>query len=448
MLWQLSALDAAAKIRNGEITSVELTTSCLDHIRESDGEIEAWAFIDRDLALEQASAMDGLRQKGRPMGRLHGVPVGVKDIFDTVGMPTAWGTRVHTGRMPSADAAVIDRLREAGAIVLGKTATSPLAFASPASTRNPHNTGHSPGGSSAGSAAAVSIGHVPLALGSQTNGSLIRPASYCGVYGFKPTRGMISRRGCLQTSQSLDQVGVMGRTLEDLAVLADVLKGFDPADPASYARPKPQMLKGCRTEPPVEPCFAWFDLPYNDRLSDATRAGLEEVLESLGGRVERLPAPTSFTDILDHHRAVHEYEFLENLENDPAIEPGETDDILKAILKHARTVTDDDYQQALAMLAGAEDYFTAFFNDYDAVIAPAALGEAPKMGGGTGDPVCSTIWTFAGLPSLSLPWLTGNSGLPAGVQLIGSVEEDGRLFRTAAWLERQVLGSSGQDAGA
>jgi len=215
--WALTATEAVSQIREGKLSSVDLTKACLARIEETDGQIGAWAYLDAENALKQAEAMDDLRKHGRPIGALHGVPVGVKDIFDTADMPTGLGSPAHPTRQPDADCAAVEKLREAGAVILGKTVTTPLAFASPSTTRNPHNADYSPGGSSSGSAAAVAAGHIPLAIGSQTGGSVNRPASYCGTYGFKPTRGQISRRGALQTSQTLDCVGSFARTLEDVA---------------------------------------------------------------------------------------------------------------------------------------------------------------------------------------------------------------------------------------
>ena len=439
MVWQLPALEAARKIRDGEISSHELVSSCLERIDETEGEIGAWAFLDPELALAEAKAMDFIRASGRPTGPLHGVPVAVKDIFDTANMPTAWGTEVHKYRQPDRNSAVVDKLHEAGAVVLGKTVTTELAFAMAGPTRNPHNSKHTAGASSAGSAASVAAGHAPLSIGSQTNGSTIRPAAFCGVYGFKPSRGIISRRGCLETSRTLDQVGVMGRSLEDVALLADVLGGFDPADPGTYARPKPKMLEGAKAQVPVEPSLAWFDLPYGDRLTEATVAGLEEVMDALGQRVERLETPRSFADVIRHQKVIHEYEFYQRLKDDPAAEPDRIHETLKPVMERGQKTSDADYKLALAMVAGSEKYFSAFFMDYDAILAPSALGEAPLIEDGAGDPICSTIWTFAGLPCLTLPLLTGETGLPSGVQLIGSIEEDDRLLRTAKWLEKHLL---------
>ncbi len=438
MPWTLTAREAAASIRTGTLTSVELVKACLERIEHTDSEIGAWAYLDADRAIAQAEAMDDLRRRGRPVGALHGVPVGIKDIFDTKDMPTGLGARVHKDRQTDNDAALIEKLRGAGAVILGKTVTTPFAFASPAHTRNPHDRARSPGGSSSGSAAAVAAGHVPLALGTQTGGSTIRPASFCGIHGFKPTRGIFSRRGCLETSPTLDQPGIFARTTDDLALLGDVLSGYDAADPASYNRPMPELEVGYAASAPVDPLFAWFDLPYGDRLSPAMREGLTELLKALGDRVERLATPASFADVIDQHAIIHRYEFHRALSHDPGLVPAEVDATMTALLAHGARITETEYNAAKAYVMGAEEFFASFFNDYDAIIAPAALGEAPPIEEGTGDAICSLIWTFAGLPCLSLPWLEGEGGLPMGVQLIGSAEEDDRLFRTAAWLERRM----------
>ncbi len=437
-LWSLSAREAAAGIRTGSLTSVDLVQACLDRIAGTDDTIGAWAWLDADMALAQAREMDDLRRRGRPVGALHGVPVGIKDIFETKDMPTGLGSRMHQDRQGDMDAALVEKLRSAGAVILGKTVTTPFAFASPAHTRNPHDPARTPGGSSSGSAAGIAAGHMPLALGTQTGGSVIRPASFCGIYGYKPTRGMLSRRGCLQTSATLDQPGIFARSLDDIALLADAVTGYDVADPASFNRPMPRLEAGYASPAPVDPVFAWIDLPYADRLSPAMRDGLAEMLAVLGDRVERVPAPASFAEIIDHHAIVHRYEFYNTLHADPGLAPEETDEVMKGLLDHGARISKDEYKESLAYVAGAEDWFDNFFNDYDAIIAPSALGEAPPLAEGTGDAVCCVIWTFAGLPCLSLPWLTGEGGLPLGVQLVGSREEDDRLFRTAAWLERTL----------
>lgn len=431
----LSANEAARKIRQGLLTSVDLVKSCLSRIEETDGQIKAWAHLDAGHALKQAEEMDEIRRSGRPTGPLHGIPVGLKDIIDTADFPTERGTEIHAGRKPDSDAALVERLREAGAVILGKTVTTEFAFLHPAQTRNPHNAAYSPGGSSSGSAAAVAAHHVPLAIGTQTNGSVIRPAAFCGTFGFKPTRGVISRRGVLQTSESLDQVGTFGRTLEDVALLADVIGGYDAADPMSYARPRPQMLAGSRAKPGVEPELVWFDLPFNDRLSEDAREGLEEVVSALGGRVERFQISENMHGLVDVQRTIHEYEICHHLEDVFASHWDQLSNSLQPIVERGRKISEEQYQDALAVMASASAYFDSFFKDYDAVIAPSAAGEAPKFGGGTGDPIFCTIWTLCGLPTLNLPLLVGKNGLPVGVQLIGAAEEDDRLLRTASWMQ-------------
>jgi Asp-tRNA(Asn)/Glu-tRNA(Gln) amidotransferase A subunit family amidase len=242
----LSASEAARLIHGGAISSEQLVEACLARIREVDGEVQAWAFLDPDYALAQARAADAKRLEGKPIGPLHGVPIGIKDIFDTADMPTENGSPIHAGRTPSRDAATVAILRAAGAVIMGKTVTTEFAYFSPGKTRNPHNPGHTPGGSSSGSSAAVAAEMVPLALGSQTNGSTIRPAAYCGVIGFKPTHGLISRHGILTLSRSLDHVGLFARTIDDIALLAAQLVGYDERDPDTRPRRWPRRTRRCR----------------------------------------------------------------------------------------------------------------------------------------------------------------------------------------------------------
>ena len=434
----LCAVEAARKIRAGSLSSVDLVKACLARIDETDGQLKAWVHLDPGYALNQAEAMDAIRRAGRPIGPLHGVPVGLKDIIDTRDLPTERGTPIFAGRRPSKDAALVERLRDAGAVILGKTASTELAFVHAAETRNPHDPNRSPGGSSSGSAAAVAAFQVPLAIGTQTNGSVIRPAAFCGTYGFKPTRGVISRRGVLQTSKSLDQVGVFGRTLEDVALLADVIGGYDPSDPMCYARPRPKMLEGSRADAPVEPEFVWFDLPFNDRLTEDAREGLDELVNTLGARVERVPVAENMVGLVDVQRVIHEYEICHHLESVFAEHWDMVSTSLRPVIERARTISDAQYDEALEVMASAAGFFAEFFNDYDAVIAPSAAGEAPEFGNGTGDPVFCTIWTLCGLPSLNLPLLVGENGLPVGVQLVGAAEEDDRLLRTASWMLKQL----------
>jgi Asp-tRNA(Asn)/Glu-tRNA(Gln) amidotransferase A subunit family amidase len=436
--YTLTATEAVQAIASGQLSSVELVTSCLVRITKTDPDIQAWAYLDAEAALAQAAECDRIRKAGFATGPLHGVPVGLKDIIDTADMPTQRGTPIFAGRQSGADARIVELLRQAGAVIMGKTVTTELAFVHANETRNPHNLDHSPGGSSSGSAAAVAALHVPLAIGTQTNGSVIRPASFCGIFGFKPTRGVISRDGLLQTSVSLDQVGCFGRSLADVALLTDCIAGYDQRDAVSIAHPAPPMVQGAKTDAPVTPDLAWLDLPFNGRLTKDARAGLDHVLGLIGPQVTRMTAADTLAQLVAVQARIHEYEICQH---QAAVFEGHWDQIsetLKPIVARGRTIAPEAYAEALEIKASAESFFEKFFLDFDAIIAPAAAGEAPKFGDGTGDPIFCTLWTLAGLPCVTLPLLVGDKGLPIGVQLIGPAQKDDRLLRTARWLQNHL----------
>src|SRR5688572_30121727 len=257
----LTLCDAAADIREGRITSVELVTDCLKQIDATDEKVQAWTFLDRDHAMRQAEAADEHRRHGRPTGSLHGVPVGIKDIFDTGDLPTEFGSPIWAGRTPRADAAAVARLRAAGAVIMGKTVTAEYAYFHPGKTANPCDPARTPGGSSSGSAAAVAAEMVPGAIGSQTNGSTIRPAAFCGVVGYKPSHGLIPRTGALMLSRTLDHVGVFARSVEDAALLAETMAGFDEEDPDTRPIARPPLVAAASSEPPLPPRLAFVRSP-------------------------------------------------------------------------------------------------------------------------------------------------------------------------------------------
>lgn len=434
----LSAMEAAAFIASGQLKSVQLVQSCLDRIAETDGDIKAWAYLDPEHALEQAAECDRRRQAGLATGALHGLPVGLKDIVDTRDMPTQRGTPIFAGRQTDDDARIVEMLREAGAVIMGKTVTTELAFVHANETRNPHSLDRSPAGSSSGSAAAVAAQHVPLAVGTQTNGSVIRPASFCGTFGFKPTRGTVPRTGVLQTSRSLDQIGTFGRTLEDVALLSDAICGYDQRDSESFPYARPSTLTGAQEEAPVEPEIAWFNLPFNDRLTEAASEGLEGVMDVLGSRVARMEPANQLGELVAVQARIHGYEIVHHLAD---VFDGHWDQIsetLKPVIERARKIGEVEYEDALAVKASAESFFADFFQDYDAILSPAATGEAVPFGESTGDPIFCTLWTLAGLPCVTLPLLVGETGLPIGVQLVGPAHKDDRLLRTARWCQNYV----------
>lgn len=437
----LSASDSLALMRQGRLSSVQLVEACLERIERTDAEINAWTHVDAEGALARAAELDDIRKRGRPTGCLHGIPVGVKDIVDVKGLPAERGSPICKGRVPDRNAVIVDRLLEEGGIVLGKTKTTEFAFVHPTDTVNPHNHDHSPGGSSSGSAAAVAAQQVPLAVGTQTNGSVIRPASYCGIFGFKPTFGMISRTGILQTSKTLDHVGCFGRTLQDVALFANAISSFDPADAGSPPRPRPDYLAGHAEDVPVEPAIAWFDLPFDDRRSDDCREAMEELISVVEPRIERLPSPPAFDNLLNVQAVIHQYEFVRHLESELTDHWDLVSDTLKPVVEAGRRRSDQEYEEALEIREMARGFFRDFFIDYDAILTPSATGEAPPLASGnTGDPSFCTIWTLVGLPAVSIPLLVGAGGLPIGVQLVGSQELDSRLMRTANWLVRSLDG--------
>jgi len=277
-LLALSATEAAARIARGEATSEALVSACLDRIEAQDPQVRAWAFLDRERALAQAKAADETRRIGKGVGPLHGVPVGIKDVIDTADFPTEHGSPIFKGRRPDKDAACVTALRRAGAVILGKTVTTEFAASTPSVTRNPHNLEHTPGGSSSGSAAAVAAGMVPLAVGTQTGGSVIRPAAFCGVYGFKPTFGMIPRTGVLPQALSLDTVGVFARSVEDAALIADAMQAYDGGDAASLATSRPRLLATATEDWPLPPSMVFVKTHAWANADAATREAFDELV--------------------------------------------------------------------------------------------------------------------------------------------------------------------------
>ena len=434
-LHSLSATEGARLIREGRITSAELTQACLARVAEVDEAVQAWAFLDPEHALAQARAADEYRMSGQPLGALHGVPVGLKDIIDTADMPTENGSVLHAGRTPARDASVVSLLRAAGAIVMGKTVTTEFATRTPGKTRNPHDPAHTPGGSSSGSAAAVAAGMVPLALGSQTTGSTIRPASFCGVYGFKPTHGLIPRHGMFRLSRTLDHVGLFARTIEDVALLLEELSAHDERDPDTRPRPRVPYRTVAAGEPPLAPLFAFVKSSLWDRVDADAREAFEELVATLGDRVEEVELVTPTEEVLEWQRAIGGAEIAINLGREWDTGRDKLSPALRARIQHGRDVLAMDYLKALAYIPELNASLTEMFEQrYDAILTPAAFGTAPKGLESTGDPAFCALWTLCGVPALSMPLMQGANGLPLGVQLVGARHRDGQLLRTARWL--------------
>ncbi len=437
-LLELSATELAQRIQDGLLDSEELVRACLQRIDSLEQQVGAWAWLDPELALNQAREADARRRAGSPLGPLHGIPVGVKDIFDTQDMPTEDGTVLHAGRTPAYDAAAVALLRVAGAVILGKTVTTELAVYAPGKTRNPHNLEHTPGGSSSGSAAAVASAMVPLALGTQTNGSVIRPASFCGVYGYKPSYGLISRHRVLRQSPALDHVGVFARCMADLALLAEPLMAFDERDSAMRARARPPLIARVDEPPPVPPKLAFVKTPAWEKATADLRQGFDELVEFLGDRVEPLDLDEQLTPTYAWHQTIMEADLAISFRREFQRGTEVMSPTLRQMIERGLACPAVDYNLAMQQLPGLHETMEELLLEYDAILTPAAPGEAPQGLQSTGDPCFSTPWTLLGMPAVSLPLLQGSNALPIGVQLVAARGDDARLLRTANWLVHEL----------
>ncbi len=406
--------ELSGAIGRRELSSAELVERCLERIAAREDEVQAWAHVDAEVARAQARARDA----EDPRGPLHGIPVGIKDIIDTADLPTERGTMLHGGRRPGADAVCVARLRAAGAVVLGKTVTTELATWAPSATRNPWDLSRTPGGSSSGSAAAVADGMVPLALGTQTVGSTIRPAAFCGVTALKPTHGTASLDGVLLHSPHLDTLGAMGTDPGGVAALWRVLA--DP--PAAPARPLPAV-----------PRVALARTPWWDRAGSDAREALQAAADALrarGARVEERPLPPGFADLRAAHMVVTEHGVARGLAEhagDDRLSPG-----LRELVERGLRVTDEARDRALALAAGVRREVDRLWADHDALLVPAVTGQAPPLGDSTGDPIFCQPWSLLGHPAVTVPASTGPVGLPVGIQLVARHGDDLRLLDVAA----------------
>jgi len=431
----LTAAAALRLIGQGHLSSEELVQDCLARIRETEPIVQAWTWLDEDYALAQARAADDRRREGHATGPLHGIPVGIKDIIDTGDMPTENGSPLYAGRTPREDAVAVAKLRAAGAVILGKTVTTECAYFHPGKTRNPHNPEHTPGGSSSGSAAAVAAGMVPLALGTQTNGSVIRPAAFCGAYGYKPSHGLVPRTGVLQLSRTLDHVGVMARSIEDVALAMETLAGWDAGDPDTRPAARIPFAAIAAGEPPIRPMLAFIKTPHWDRVDAEAKEAIGELVEALGDAVEEIDLFPSAGEAWDWQKTIMEAEMAHNFAREWRDGRDQFSDKLRALIERGREVKAVDYQRAVSLIGPMQESFEELFTQrYDAILTPSAPGAAPRGIEATGDPRFCTLWTLAGLPALSMPLLRGSNGMPIGVQLVGRRHFDARLLRTARWL--------------
>jgi len=434
----LDALEARDRIRRGEMSAADYTRALLARIAEREPKIGAFAHVDPQRMLAEADACDLRHRTGRETGPLGGLPVGVKDIIDTRDYPTENGTVLDSGRRPTRNAVVVDRVRMAGGVLAGKTVTTELAYFHPGGTRNPAAPDSTPGGSSSGSAATVAAGMLPLAIGTQTTGSVIRPASFCGVVGFKPTHGLIPRTGILRQADPLDTVGVFARSVADAALLADALAGYDPGDDATRPEPVPRLLETALQDPPVTPAVAFVRSRTWERADEDTRSGFEELAAALGPACEEVALPDVFDEAMPAHATLMNAGFARNFAPYEARGADRLSDRIRAAIAKGRDVSAVDYLAALDWRTSLNAGLEQLFERYDVILTPAAPGEAPKGLETTGDPIFNGTWTLLGVPAITLPLLQGANGLPIGVQLVARRGDDARLLRVARWLKRTV----------
>jgi Asp-tRNA(Asn)/Glu-tRNA(Gln) amidotransferase A subunit family amidase len=409
--FKLSATEMADGLESGDLTPRKIAVSCLDRIRARDRDVRAWAHLDPDQVLAEVQSL--------PPGPLHGIPVGVKDIIDTADMPTEFGSKIYSGHQPEADAACVAAVRKSGGVVMGKTVTTEFAWRRANQTRNPHDPAHTPGGSSSGSAAAVADFQVPLAFGTQTGGSVIRPAAYCGVVGFKPSYGRYAIEGVKPLSHNLDTLGIFARSVRDIAFFDTALTG------ASHA-----LVTG-------PPRLAVF-VPFRDQLEEAGAKAMEDAarrLAAAGASVREIGAIPTFDDVAAAHetimigeigRALH-YE----LENFPDI----LDDYYRENIAVGAAIPDTDIAAALTAVVESRKKAASVFGEADLILTPPAAGPAPEGLDFTGDPLFNKVWTALHWPCLTLPAAKHDDRLPLGVQLVAPEGGETGLLAGAQWVE-------------
>ena len=421
----LSATDMAAMIGRDEITSEELVRDCLARIEAREAEVGAWEFLDPDRAIAEARRRD--RETAR--GPLHGIPIGVKDVIETADMPTAHGSPIHAGQIPANDAACVALAREAGAVILGKTVTTEFAAVTPGKTANPHDARRTPGGSSSGSAAAVADFMVPVALGTQTVGSVIRPASYCGAVGFKPSFGTFSLAGVKAQAESMDTLGFMTRCVADIGLVGAALLGVDRAFEAA-ALDTPPRIGVCRS-------------PHWPQAEPATVTVLDRAVAALGGAGAELAdveLPAAFDAVLDAQWTILMFEFARSLAHERTRHPDALSERLRGLLDRGMAVPYAEYAAALDLARRCRADIADVFERHDAILTPSAAGEAPVGLQTPSDLLFQRLWTVLHLPCVSLPGFTGEAGMPVGIQLVGGLGDESRLLGVARWVEGTIAG--------
>jgi Asp-tRNA(Asn)/Glu-tRNA(Gln) amidotransferase A subunit family amidase len=416
------ATTARKMIADGSLSATDYLQACLDRVAEREAEVGAWTYIAKDQALAEAAKADASRGDDA----LHGIPIAIKDIIDTHDMPTEHGSPIYRGVVPASDAACVAMLRQAGAIILGKTVSPEFAAVTPGRTANPHNIKHTPGGSSSGSAAAVADFMVPAAIGTQTVGSTIRPASYCGVVGYMPSHQILPVQGVKVQAETLDNLGILTRTVADVALVANAILGGDALQAEPLTRP---------------PRIGFCPSPHWPQAQAATRQVMEDataLLRDAGATVETVELPNSFDAALDAHWTILAFEFARAMAYEYYNHADKLSERLVGLLERGFATPFADYRSACALAEQRRTEFAPIVAKYDALLTPAAAGEAPEGLTGPSDLLFQRFWTVLHVPAITLPGFVGPQNLPVGIQLIGSHLEDTKLLQAAAWVERAI----------
>ncbi len=419
----LSAAEAGKQIASGKITSEQLVRDCLERINAREPEVGAWAHVDADAAIKRARELDASTSRGL----LHGIPIGVKDLIDTHDMPATYGSPIYTGHRPPWDAPCVAYARDQGGIVLGKTVSTEFACFGPGKTANPHNTGHTPGGSSSGSAAAVADFMVPFAFGTQTAGSVIRPAAFCGVVGYKPSHGTISRAGIKPLSDTLDTVGTLARSVADCALLAAAVSDRRELiiDKPLDAAPRVGL---CRT-------YEW------KRAQPETQAAMDEAIKKLGAAGVTLidiDLPPNFAGIVQAQIDIMLYDLSHALAHEWLAHRAQLSAKLVEMIEGGLKITRERYEAAMALAHNCRRVLSDLFAKADVLLAPSAIGVAPAGLGATGDPLFNRMWTLLHTPCVHLPFFKGPNGLPVGLQAVGPVGDDRHTLLCAEYLLQRL----------
>lgn len=435
---EFTATELVGFLEQGNLSLQEYIAAMQAYCRTADEQVKAFAHYSEDIVNLQAERLNDLRQSGYALPPLFGVPIAVKDNIDSEDYPAEFGFAGTQGRTPRQDAYLVHKLRAAGALIWAKSRTTELAYMNPTVTENPRVPGHTPGGSSSGSAAAVAAGLVPVAIGTQTNGSVIRPASFCGVFGYKPSRGLIFNGGVLKCSQSLDQVGVFARTVEDVATVAQAMIGGHQAEGGDQLVFPMNLRQICEQEPPLTPKLMFARTPMWSKVDARSQEAFEDLLVELKDCMVEIGLPESVANAVPLLKTVMEAEMHVNLKPHIDAAGGKASAATLDLIERGSKISAADYLNAKDRMGTAVSSFDEYFDHFDVIVTPATLGPAPQGLDSTGDPVMSTVWTFAGLPCISLPLLQTEDGQPIGVQLIGRLNDDGRLLRTARWLVQRL----------